>query len=632
MAAPSKQEVRAWCRMCYGADWHQNNKAARLAEARAALSVPSNFSAPYLGTASRATTTAPSAPKQHKATSQMTTSSRNAAPKQKMTSSQHSNDGGGKMKAMPSSKTVRLLQEDLLKEMSRGDGEGGRTEFIMDILQRLDEVDINLKILSETLIGATVMKLKKDDGVAISVSNTARKLIKKWKSVAEKAEANATTKTDVALKSTNTSGNSGVLNRSTVAKSKASKGNNVASTKGVLTSQDLSSSSTTHKTIAAKMLSLLPHHATRQDAAAKKLIKAFPLLLAELDVRSREMTRASESAGTRLPFAFRFLSEDNIGNNGVPMDAGGAMHVIHVPEECFVKIMTFLNGCDIVNASTVCKAWLYVSRMPVLWERFAVTDGLSNKSKKLNMTSFLALLERPQFASLKYLSLPYKVKLGKNGIKSIARVCPHLETWEVGFLNSGKQTDNDLIEAVEHFPNLTSIHTGLFDVTNFGIISAARTMGAQLIDLRIRKLGRYLSDSVIGVIAEHCPNLKHFAYILPFYRYYKPELDMLSGVGLTQLVRGCRRLEVLKLDHALQITREDFVAILSLIEQGNAAAMNGDGEFSLHKISLKGYPFVIGDKPFSIVDTGTENPFQSFAHVDGDDVDAHEGDEISDED
>jgi hypothetical protein len=561
----------------------------------------------------------------------MTTLSRNAAPKQKMTSSQHSNDGGGKMKAMPSSKTVRLLQEDLLKEMSRGDGEGGRTEFIMDILQRLDEVDINLKILSETLIGATVMKLKKDDGVAISVSNAARKLIKKWKSVAEKAEANATTKTDVTLKSTTIT--SGVLNRSIVAKSKASKGN-VASTKGVLTSQDLSSSSTTHKTIAAKMMSLLPEGATRQDAAAMKLIKAFPLLLAELDVRSREMTRASESAGTRLPFAFRFLSEDNIGNNGVPrkMDTGGAMHVIHVPEECFVKIMTFLNGCDIVNASTVCKAWLYVSRMPLLWERFAVTDGLSNKSKKLNMTSFLALLERPQFASLKYLSLPYKVKLGKNGIKSIARACPHLETWEVGFLNSGKQTDNDLIEAVEHFPNLTSIHTGLFDVTNFGIITAARTMGAQLIDLRIRKLGRYLSDSVIGVIAEHCPNLKHFAYILPFYRYYKPELDMLSGVGLTQLVRGCRRLEVLELDHALQIRREDFVAILSLIEQGNAAAMNGDGEFSLHKISLKGYPFVIGDKPFSIVDTGTENPFQSYAHVDGDDVDAHEGDEISDED
>ena len=382
MAAPSKQEVRAWCRMCYGADWHANDKAARLAEARAALSVPSNFSAPYLGTASRATTAVSSAPKQRKATSQMT-SSRNAAPKQ-MATLQHSNDGGGKMKVMSSNKTVRLLQEDLIKEMSRGDGEGGRTEFIMDILQRLNEVDINLKILSETLIGATVMKLKKDDVVAISVSNEARKLIKKWKSIAEKAEANTTAKTDVTIKSTTTSG---VLNnRLKVAKTKAS--GNAASTKGALTSQDLSSSSTTHKTIAAKMISLLPDGATRQDAAAKKLINAFPLLLAELDVRSREMTRASESAGTRLPFAFRFLSENNIGNNGVPrkMDACGAMYVIHVPEECFVKIMSFLNGWDIVNTSTVCKAWLYVSRMPVLWERFAVTDGLSNKSKKLNMT------------------------------------------------------------------------------------------------------------------------------------------------------------------------------------------------------------------------------------------------------
>jgi hypothetical protein len=70
------------------------------------------------------------------------------------------------------------------------------------------------------------MKLKKNDGVPISVSNAAKKLIKKWKSVAEKAEANATTKTDVTLKTTTITS---VLNRSTVAKSKASKGN-VAST------------------------------------------------------------------------------------------------------------------------------------------------------------------------------------------------------------------------------------------------------------------------------------------------------------------------------------------------------------------------------------------------------------------
>ena len=223
---PSKQEVRAWCRMCYGADWHANDKAARLAEARAALSIPSNFSAPYIGTASRATTAVSSAPKQRKATSQMT-SSRNAAPKQ-MATLQHSNDGGGKMKVMSSNKTVRLLQEDLIKEMSRGDSEGRRTEVIVDILQRLNEVDINLKILSETLIGATVMKLKKDDGVDITVSNAARKLIKKWKSIAEKAEANTTAKTDMTIKSTTTSE---VMNRLKVAKTKPLKGNAAFSTK-----------------------------------------------------------------------------------------------------------------------------------------------------------------------------------------------------------------------------------------------------------------------------------------------------------------------------------------------------------------------------------------------------------------
>jgi hypothetical protein len=169
---------------------------------------------------------------------------------------------GGKTKVMSSSKTVRLLQEDLIKEMSRGDGEGVRTEVIMDILQRLNEVDITLKILSETIIGATVMKLKKDDGVDITVSNAARKLIKKWKSIAEKAEANTTAKMDVTIKSTTTSE---VTNRLKVAK------------QGALTSQDLSSSSTSHKTIAAKMISILPDGATRQDAAGKRMVHGLTI-------------------------------------------------------------------------------------------------------------------------------------------------------------------------------------------------------------------------------------------------------------------------------------------------------------------------------------------------------------------
>jgi hypothetical protein len=64
--------------------------------------------------------------------------------------------------------------------------------------------------------------------------------------------------------------------------------------------------------------------------------------------------------------------------------------------------------------------------------------------------------------------------------------------------------------------------------------------------------------------------------------------------------------------------REDFVAILNVLGQGDVAAMNGDGTFDLGKIELVGYPFVNTDKPFAIVDTAVR-----LHDNDVDDVNVH---------
>ena len=103
----------------------------------------------------------------------------------------------------------------------------------------------------------------------------------------------------------------------------------------LLASLDLSNSKTSPKFIANALLSLLPEGATKQNPNAKKLLKAFPLVVAELDARAAAQSRASESAGTRMPISFRFKDDD---------DAGGETTVINVPEECFVNMMKFLNG------------------------------------------------------------------------------------------------------------------------------------------------------------------------------------------------------------------------------------------------------------------------------------------------
>ncbi|EJK69212.1 hypothetical protein THAOC_09547 [Thalassiosira oceanica] len=83
---------------------------------------------------------------------------------------------------MSAIRTVRQLKEVLAKEIAAPGGEG-RNEKILDILERLDKTDVTLSILTETLIGASVAKLKKHSDV--DVSSAAAKLVKKWKSVAK---------------------------------------------------------------------------------------------------------------------------------------------------------------------------------------------------------------------------------------------------------------------------------------------------------------------------------------------------------------------------------------------------------------------------------------------------------------
>lgn len=199
----------------------------------------------------------------------------------------------------------------------------------------------------------------------------------------------------------------------------------------LLPSLNLSSSKTTPKIIAQSLLSLLPNEATKQHDDAKKLAKAFPLVIAELEARSALQARRSESTGLSKPIAFHF------DNNTT----------INIPEECFINIMKSLTGREIVKVSTVSKTWLAASRLPCLWTKLDASSGLTQgASNKLNMTSFLKLLSRPQFGNVKHLSLPSKLKLGKTSGKSLANLCPLLESIDI---MGSKAKDSDLLDLVE---------------------------------------------------------------------------------------------------------------------------------------------------------------------------------------
>ena len=192
------------------------------------------------------------------------------------------------------------------------------------------------------------------------------------------------------------------------------------------------------------------------------------------------------------------------------------------------------------------------------------------------MTSFIKLLGRVQFANLKSLSLPSKLKLGKTSPKQIAAACPLIEMLDITRV---KAKDDALVAVAEHFPRLGSVKTDMWHVTSIGIQNAAQALGEQLLSLEIRGdtiTKHYLSDNATMEIGRSCPNLRHFSFKV-CSMYYESTLDNLTGAGVLALVDGCRNLESLELWGAKNVSKEAFVTIASLVSQSGAASASGNG-------------------------------------------------------
>ena len=214
---------------------------------------------------------------------------------------------------------------------------------------------------------------------------------------------------------------------------------------------------------------------------------------------------------------------------------------------------------------------------------------------------------------MKHLSLPPKIKIGKNTFKEIAKACPHIQSLDLGFhdFSGAKAKDSDLIEIVERFPNLTSISTNMWSHSSRGVSSMAKALGGQLIELKISGLSMtcgYLTDSTMIVIAEYCKNLKSFTYKFDSFRedewYESLNYDFLTNRGVVALVKGCPRLEYFSLSNVKKVTEEAFTAILEMLEQANAASAHNTGRqggYALQKIDLKGYPFEVTGNPLRLI-------------------------------
>ena len=284
-------------------------------------------------------------------------------------------------------------------------------------------------------------------------------------------------------------------------------------------------------------------------------MKSFPLVIAELEARANKAARLNVETGASQPIKFEFSS-----------GCQDISSTIDLPEESFVNVLYFLDGHELINASLVSKVWLSVTRLPVVWE-----DGLDmsrlNDKKSFTMSGLVKLLKEPQFASLKALAMPNKVKLGQSGVKQMAKALPHLEMLD---LTNTKAKDKDLLDVIEHFPSLHSLRIDTWNATSFGIAQAVRAIGGHLLELRIKAdIGRFGTYGM-EVIASSCPNLGYFAYKNNHYYYSDSDHQYFSqavtGDDIVTLVRSCRRLETLELiNSSRHVKQHSFVQIAELV-------------------------------------------------------------------
>ena len=201
------------------------------------------------------------------------------------------------------------------------------------------------------------------------------------------------------------------------------------------------------------------------------------------------------------------------------------------------------------------------------------------------------------------------MKLGKNSVKQIAKLLPHIETFDVGYYDANvKAKDCDLMALTEHFTNLNSVRTDMWNVTNHGIMSVARAMGEQLLDLRIKGdtiTDHYLSGTALETITASCCNLEYFAYrVNSSSQFYKSYLDGVTGDRIIALVEGCRRLKAIELYKALHVKKGHFAQIANMV----AGELD---QFALRKIVAVGYGqlFETGDYPFLRIEDNQRFPF-----------------------
>jgi hypothetical protein len=288
------------------------------------------------------------------------------------------------------------------------------------------------------------------------------------------------------------------------------------------------------KDLATAMIKWLPPGATMKSPDSANLLKAFDLVKAELQDRANRMAQRSVQTGLQMDM----------------MLSGVA-----IAPDVFESILEYLSPFDTTHKiSLVSRPWLAAARSPNLWRTLDNDHGLMYKSTTVsNMDQLLKLLARPQFACLRTLVPPEKVRMRTKALDQISKFCPLMESIDVGFSlwSHMKIDDAGLLSLPSLFPHLKAVQLGMEKATAAGIASFCERAGDRLVSIRIHDksyhVRKKISDSIMkNIIARSCPNLEHFDYSGTYHNMDGFD-DEFSDEGVIALLDGCSKLKHLAL-------------------------------------------------------------------------------------
>ena len=301
--------------------------------------------------------------------------------------------------------------------------------------------------------------------------------------------------------------------------------------------------------IANTLLSWLPNGATIKSSQARKMLKTFDLVRAELQHRSNVMASETIAAGGKRDLSFSGIS---------------------IPLTVMFGILDFLPRYQAVHsAALVSKSWLSAVRAPQFWQVLDHGMGLRQSSTSVkNMTDLLKLLHMPQCSSLKVLDPPDKVQARKRAFEEIAKCCPMLEEINAGGSNHSnmKIDDATLLTLPSLFPNLKAIRFNMSRVTGRGVADFCRSMGDRLECLRIYEwfnCDTKLTDKHLETIGSNCPNLERFDFNFSTLDSFTTVSKVFSTQGILDLLKHCSKLKFLHLSDCADVELDVFEYIIN---------------------------------------------------------------------